>query len=752
MASENLVNNLWEIVQSNNNEEISYNDFENDLNRAIKLPRDDFDRAILLMINQAEINPNLIGEYRSGTFMISSKFVNTVENTIRYENQFIPGKEEFNQRMMINGVVQNANVDAIILITPDLLDKMIDNFNDLPPSDRKKVLDETAVDDYDRRRKIGKKTGERAKKLAETEKDPEAKEILEAVEEASKAADAAYDILQHGSDQQIKEYVLANIGDFDVTIDSKLPDTDKGTGNDEPSKKDRKIKNIRLAVGYIDKKGKRAEGTVEFRFDFANNQINAYGLNISNDGLPMKLNELLTTHTTGDPKMYKMLGSEIQAALQEISTDILDINEMCRRIIAAQINGDLDEIKQLIEGYPQILEYLSENGNRFGGIQSRTEHESRDFYRDVAQKVVAGKIVVDIEARKAAGREFIKMNSSFTRSGFEQGISGGEKVVSTLGAQEMGISEEPSKKISSENHLKLPQEVWESIKKFSQDIKKEYSFEEIQEVFQYYNSSIQEARTQLDTGDLLDENDLSDFLNGKVEEKGDLSTREKALYEKFFSESFDGKLFEILYTQGDDFLEAFKGEIERVPDQKISYMMKNHGVILNVDKEFYKDYIGQSNTDYYKMTENKIKNSPDKEFRGKQISTSRDGKLAKLIQQSRIKAAQTRMAPKLAEPSEQDDIRPNTIVGKIGKEENRDNKNGKIIEQKTEQLEENDTTVDLREESDSPKATFFSPQKATKSKLFKGLRFGIVKKAQEAIKQLFTRDREETEQGLGENE
>ena len=241
MASENLVNNLWEIVQSNNNEEISYNDFENDLNRAIKLPRDDFDRAILLMINQAEINPNLIGEYRSGTFMISSKFVNTVENTIRYENQFIPGKEEFNQRMMINGVVQNANVDAIILITPDLLDKMIDNFNDLPPSDRKKVLDETAVDDYDRRRKIGKKTGERAKKLAETEKDPEAKEILEAVEEASKAADAAYDILQHGSDQQIKEYVLANIGDFDVTIDSKLPDTDKGTGNDEPSKKDRKI-------------------------------------------------------------------------------------------------------------------------------------------------------------------------------------------------------------------------------------------------------------------------------------------------------------------------------------------------------------------------------------------------------------------------------------------------------------------------------------------------------------------------------
>lgn len=136
MASENLVIELWEIVQKENNEKISYNDFENDLNKALNLPKDEIDRALSLMISQAEINSNLIGEYKGGAFTISSSFAASIISTIKYENQFIPGKVEFETRNTGERILNDAVVTAALIMTPNIVDNMIDNYQTLSDEER----------------------------------------------------------------------------------------------------------------------------------------------------------------------------------------------------------------------------------------------------------------------------------------------------------------------------------------------------------------------------------------------------------------------------------------------------------------------------------------------------------------------------------------------------------------------------------------------------------------------------------------
>lgn len=152
MASENLVKELWEIIQKENKEEISYNDFENDLNKALNLSKDESDRALSLMISQAEVNPNLIGEYKDGSFAISSSFTNTVISTIKYENQFIPGKAEYEARFMSENLKSDVILGAVI-VTPPLLKNMLDNFENLTDKEVEELAEQFhEMDDDDQRR------------------------------------------------------------------------------------------------------------------------------------------------------------------------------------------------------------------------------------------------------------------------------------------------------------------------------------------------------------------------------------------------------------------------------------------------------------------------------------------------------------------------------------------------------------------------------------------------------------------------
>lgn len=139
MASEKLVIELWEIVQKENNEKISYDVFENDLNDALNLPRDEVDRALALMLSQAEVNPNLIGEYKGGSFVISSSFAATITTTIKYENQFIPGTKEYDVRKNAKDNREFIDIAGVLLVG-SVVDKMIDNFQELSTKERDALL------------------------------------------------------------------------------------------------------------------------------------------------------------------------------------------------------------------------------------------------------------------------------------------------------------------------------------------------------------------------------------------------------------------------------------------------------------------------------------------------------------------------------------------------------------------------------------------------------------------------------------
>lgn len=127
MASENLVNDLFEIVQSNEKEKLSYDDFEKDLLKSINLPNDEIDRALSIMLSQAQVNPNVIGESKGGTFVISPSFSASVISTIKYENQFIEGTKE-NELRKLNNL---GNSLSEIIGSTYLNELMLNNFEAL---------------------------------------------------------------------------------------------------------------------------------------------------------------------------------------------------------------------------------------------------------------------------------------------------------------------------------------------------------------------------------------------------------------------------------------------------------------------------------------------------------------------------------------------------------------------------------------------------------------------------------------------
>lgn len=190
MASENLINELWEIVQSNNDSEISYDDFENDLNNAIKLPKDEFDRAIMAMISQAEINPNVIGFSKNGVFQVSHGFVTSVVATIKYENQFIPGKKEFNSRN--DKITKVKDIDGVILI-PSLLEEMIKNYGDLDQKDKNWLLNQYAGLSREKQREIEDAQIQEIEGLKEKMENPKDKKFFEALGNDAKRSQAEKD-------------------------------------------------------------------------------------------------------------------------------------------------------------------------------------------------------------------------------------------------------------------------------------------------------------------------------------------------------------------------------------------------------------------------------------------------------------------------------------------------------------------------------------------------------------------------------
>ena len=179
MASENLTMELWKIIQKNNQEEISYKDFDRDLNMMLNLPKDEVDRAISKMISQAEVNPNIIGENKGGSFSISQGFISAVKSTIKFENQFIPGKHEYVLRENGDKIIENATIVAILGLKPEIIDRMLNDYDNLSANE-KSILAENYLNFTEQQKDyFSKKVAQNLKEKAKVASNPEEKEFLE---------------------------------------------------------------------------------------------------------------------------------------------------------------------------------------------------------------------------------------------------------------------------------------------------------------------------------------------------------------------------------------------------------------------------------------------------------------------------------------------------------------------------------------------------------------------------------------------
>ena len=196
MASESLINELFEIVQTNSEEKLSYDDFEKDLLKNINLPNDEIDRALSIILSQAEVNPNIVGETKGGKFLISPSFSSAIVSTIKYENQFIPGKPEFLVREQNQTI--NQDIVANIIFTPIVISQMIDNFENLT---EKEVVELSGQfykmsDEEKNKYKIAQK-----KRIEDEKNKVEKKESKEAFDDLEKMVDtnnSMHDKMQSG--------------------------------------------------------------------------------------------------------------------------------------------------------------------------------------------------------------------------------------------------------------------------------------------------------------------------------------------------------------------------------------------------------------------------------------------------------------------------------------------------------------------------------------------------------------------------
>lgn len=199
MASEKLTTDLWEIIQKNNQEEISFKDFDRDLNMMLNLPKDEVDRAISKMISQAEVNPNIIGENKGGSFSISQGFVAAVKSTIKFENQFIPGKEEYVAREMSERILDDISAIAFIGIEKSVIDAMIDNFANLTSEEVIALAGQFYKMNDEEKEKFLKGQKQRVQDSKAEVKSKQAKDALEEIEENLNENTQTYKEMKEGS-------------------------------------------------------------------------------------------------------------------------------------------------------------------------------------------------------------------------------------------------------------------------------------------------------------------------------------------------------------------------------------------------------------------------------------------------------------------------------------------------------------------------------------------------------------------------
>ena len=146
MASDEIINEIWEIAQDNSLDPIDKEEFGKDLRKTVfaELERNtegviydinnEFARALPIILHQAKANPDLIYENNGKGFSVASGILTKAVLTVKYENRFIPGTVEYQKE------IPQEHLSEVVL-TAAVVDSMINNFDQLSYEERNLLND-----------------------------------------------------------------------------------------------------------------------------------------------------------------------------------------------------------------------------------------------------------------------------------------------------------------------------------------------------------------------------------------------------------------------------------------------------------------------------------------------------------------------------------------------------------------------------------------------------------------------------------
>ena len=159
MASDEIINEIWEIAQENSLNTIDKNEFGRDLRKTVfaELERstegviydinNEFATALPIILHQAKANTDLIYENNGKGFSVASGILAKAVLTVKYENRFIPGTVEYQKEFQKESITE-------IVFTVAIIDKMIENYDKLSFEERSIIIDRWSELTGNQKRKV----------------------------------------------------------------------------------------------------------------------------------------------------------------------------------------------------------------------------------------------------------------------------------------------------------------------------------------------------------------------------------------------------------------------------------------------------------------------------------------------------------------------------------------------------------------------------------------------------------------------
>ena len=258
MASDTIVNELWEITNRNSDKKIEREEFEEELRTSLfaKLKEmspensinninDEYVRSLPIILHQAEANPDSLGQIQGGKFTISSEIIFKAVKTVKYENSFIPNTDEYNQRILN----ENNQIDMKdVVLTTLIIDHMLENYKNLSNEEKDFILNNWHSMDKTQQDKIVVESGKIVQEDSNiSDEDKENNKSLEKTalkETNNKDTELIISRFSHESNELFYNYCEENLIDF-----NELNEEEKRIIFDEFKKKIKVIGDEKLLQG-----------------------------------------------------------------------------------------------------------------------------------------------------------------------------------------------------------------------------------------------------------------------------------------------------------------------------------------------------------------------------------------------------------------------------------------------------------------------------------------------------------------------